>query len=145
MDSTTDIIAGEQWNATLDQRTCVRCGSLDNRTFKRGKGPMEPLHVNCRCVRIPLLSDEFRFLDEGAKRSSKDGPVDAGISYFAWLKQQPAAFQDSVLGPSRGALLRNGGLTAERFAQLQLDRRWEALTLDELRELDPVAFTRAGI
>lgn len=140
-----DILKGYQWDATLDQRTCVRCQSLDRRVFQFGKGPINPLHVNCRCAMVPLLSDEFAFLTEGEQRASLDGPVDGGTSYYEWLKRQPAAFQDAALGKTRAKLFRDGGLSAERFAQLQLDRRWEPLTLDELRKLDPLAFIKAGI
>jgi SPP1 gp7 family putative phage head morphogenesis protein len=143
--SNGDILKGTQWDATLDHRTCPRCGALDGRVFAFGRGPVEPLHPNCRCVRVPLLSDEFAFLNEGAKRSSKDGPVDAGLSYFQWLKQQDAAFQDAALGPSRARLLRNGGLTTERFAALQMDRRWQPLTLEDMKRLEPLAFQRAGL
>lgn len=141
----TDILGGYQWDATLDHRTCVTCQALDGRVFKFGEGPTEPAHIQCRCATVPVLSDEFKFLDEGAKRSSKDGPVDASTTYYSWLKTQPAGFQDSVLGPARGKLFRDGGLTAERFSALQLDRRWEPLTLEELRKLEPDAFDRAGL
>jgi len=140
-----DIFGGLQWDATLDQRTCVRCQSLDGRVFKMDKGPVEPLHVNCRCVRVPLLSDEFAFLQDGEMRASLNGPVDGGLSYYEWLKKQPAAFQDAALGKTRARLFRDGGLSAERFAALQLDRRFEPLTLVEMRELDPLAFIKAGI
>lgn len=144
-DANADIFGGLQWDATLDHRTCSRCGSLDQRTFAMGKGPVEPLHVNCRCVRIPLLSDEFAFLTKGEMRASLDGPVDGGQTYYTWLKKQPAAFQDAALGKSRAKLLRDGGLSADRFAALLLDRRFDALTLDEMRRLEPLAFQRAGI
>ena len=113
--------------------------------FALGKGPQPPVHVNCRSAAIPLLSDEFAFLTEGEKRSSMDGPVDASTTYYEWLKQQPAAFQDAAIGPSRGKLLRNGGLTADQFARLQLDRNFQPLTLEEMRLLDPLAFERAGL
>jgi hypothetical protein len=74
-----------------------------------------------------------------------DGPIDGGTNYYQWLKTQPSAFQDAALGKTRARLFRDGGLTAERFAALQLDRRFEPLTLDELRALDPLAFIKAGI
>ena len=45
----------------------------------------------------------------------------------------------------RGKLSREGGLTAERFAALQLDKNFKPLTLDQLKELEPLAFDRAGI
>jgi hypothetical protein len=36
-------------------------------------------------------------------------------------------------------------LSAERFAELQLGRNFEPLTLDQMKSLDPVAFSRAGM
>ena len=140
-----DILAGYQWSATLDQRTSATCRALDGRVFQFGKGPMPPAHVNCRSSTTPVLRDEWKALTKGAKRSSMDGPVDATTSYYDWLKRQPAAFQDEVIGPARAKLLRDGGLSAHRFAALQLDRRWQPLTLEEMRRLEPLAFKRAGL
>jgi SPP1 gp7 family putative phage head morphogenesis protein len=140
-----DIIKGEQWSATLDSRTTAICQSLDGRVFPLDKGPRPPAHINCRSVRIPVLADEFAFLTKGEKRSSVDGPVDARLTYFDWLKQQPASFQDEAIGPTRGLLLRNGGLSADRFAALQLDRNFKPLTLEEMKQLEPLAFKRAGL
>jgi hypothetical protein len=71
--------------------------------------------------------------------------VPASQSYYAWLKTQPAAFQDSVIGPTRGALFRRGGLSAQRFAELQLGKNFKPIDLDAMRKLEPVAFERAGI
>lgn len=140
-----DILAGYQWDATIDSRTCVTCMGLDKRVFTFGKGPREPAHPNCRCATVPVLTEEFRFLDEGAQRASQDGPIDARTSYFAWLKDQPQSFVEKVLGKTRAKLFRDGGLSAERFAALQLDRRWEPLTLEELKRLEPAAWSRAGL
>lgn len=140
-----DILAGYRWSAVLDQRTSSTCRALDGRIFQFGKGPMPPAHINCRSSTTPVLNDEWAFLTKGAKRSSMDGPVDAGTTYYDWLKRQPAGFQDEVLGPTRGALLRNGGLSAKRFAELQLDRNFKPLTLREMERLEPAAFRRAGL
>src|SRR5690606_2054484 len=140
-----DILAGYRWSAVLDQRTSSTCRALDGRIFQFGKGPMPPAHVNCRSSTTPVLRDEWAELTRGAKRSSMNGPVDAGTTYYEWLRRQPAAFQDEVLGPTRGKLLRDGGLSARRFAELQLDRRWQPLTLREMAALEPLAFKRAGL
>lgn len=140
-----DLFEGYQWSATLDQRTSSTCRSLDGRIFKFGKGPMPPAHVNCRSSTIPVMKDEWKFLTAGEKRSSMDGPVDATTSYYDWLKGQSAGFQNEVLGPTRAKLFRDGGLSAHRFAELQLDRRWTPLTLEEMRRLEPLAFKRAGL
>ncbi|NLA68310.1 MAG: minor capsid protein [Gammaproteobacteria bacterium] len=140
-----DLFKGYQWTATLDGRTSATCRALDGRIFQFGKGPVPPAHVNCRSSTIPVLKDEWAALTEGEKRSSMDGPVDATTSYYDWLKGQPAAFQDEVLGPTRGKLLRDGGLSAGDFARLQLDRRWQPLTLDEIKRLEPLAWKLAGL
>jgi len=140
-----DIVKGEQWSSVLDSRTSDQCMALDGRVFDLDKGPRPPIHINCRSARVPVLADEFAFLTKGEMRSSKDGPVPATLTYFQWLKSQPASFQDEALGPVRAKLFRDGGLSAERFAALQLDRNFQPLTLAEMKKLEPLAFNRAGI
>jgi len=71
--------------------------------------------------------------------------VDAKQSYYDWLKTQDEHFQIDALGPTRAKLFRNGGLSAERFAQLNLGTNFEPLTLAEMRKLEPKAFERAGL
>ncbi|MZR63854.1 minor capsid protein [Alcanivorax sp. DP30] len=144
-DRNADLVTGYRWVSTLDSRTTTQCRSLDGQTFEVGDGPMPPLHIGCRSTTVAELDDGLDFLDKGATRSSENGYVDADLTYYQWLKRQPAAFQDSAIGPTRGKLLRNGGINAERFAQLQLDRNFQLLTLAEMRQLEPQAFARAGI
>jgi SPP1 gp7 family putative phage head morphogenesis protein len=106
---------------------------------------------NCRSSTVAVLDDRYAFLDEGATRSARDpetGKVEsvpAKQSYYQWLAGQPAAVQDSIIGPTRGKLLRDGGLSAQRFSELSLGKNFQPLTLDQMRELDPVAFIRAGL
>ncbi|MAC14267.1 MAG: phage head morphogenesis protein [Alcanivorax sp.] len=144
-DSNADLVTGYRWVSTLDSRTTTQCRSLDGQTFEVGDGPMPPLHIGCRSTTVAELDDGLDFLDKDATRSSVNGYVDADLTYYQWLKRQPAAFQDSAIGPTRGKLLRNGGINAERFAQLQLDRNFQPLTLNEMRALEPQAFERAGV
>lgn len=140
-----DLVTGYRWVSTLDSRTTTQCRSLDGQTFDVGDGPMPPLHIGCRSTTVAELDDGLDFLDKDGTRSSENGYVDADLTYYQWLKRQPAAFQDLAVGPTRGKLLRNGGINAERFAQLQLDRNFQPLTLAEMRQLEPQAFARAGI
>lgn len=100
---------------------------------------------NCRSTTVPEISDEFDFLDEGATRASKDGPVDAKTTYYEWLKTQPESFQVQALGADRAKLFRDGGLSSERFAALNLNRRFDPLSLAEMQRLEPLAFERAGV
>ena len=141
----SDIVTGYRWVSTLDGRTSTQCRSLDGRLFKMGKGPMPPAHIRCRSTTAAELDARYRFLDEGATRSSKDGYVDADQTYYSWLKGQPQEFQNIALGPERAKLFRDGGLSAERFAELQLDRQFKPLTLEQMKALEPEAFRRAGI
>lgn len=141
----TDIIEGYRWVSTLDNKTSDQCRGLDGMAFKIGQGPLPPIHPNCRSTTVVEVSKDYDFLDKGATRAALDGPVPASENYYDWLKKQSAEFQDSVIGPTRGALLRNGGLTAAEFSRLQLNSLFEPLTLDEMRKLAPLAFRKAGI
>ena len=53
-----DIIETEYYVATLDIRTTVECAGNDGKTFKRGEGPIPPLHFRCRSLRIPYINPE---------------------------------------------------------------------------------------
>lgn len=145
-----DIITGYEWVSTLDSRTSLQCQSLDGREFEMGKGPLPPAHANCRSSTTPIIANKFirDTLRQGATRVSNGdtgGPVSANTSYYEWLKTQPASFQDEALGASRAALFRDGGLSAQRFQELQLGKQFEPLNLKQMKELEPVAFERAGL
>lgn len=143
LEANNDVIQKYQWVSTLDSRTSQTCRSLDGQVFTIGKGPMPPIHPNCRSTTVPYF--EPGEWDKGATRSSATGPVDQSTTYYEWLKEQPAAFQDDAIGPTRGKLLRNGGLTSEEFSDLQLDKNFQPLTLSEMREKNPRAFEKANI
>jgi SPP1 gp7 family putative phage head morphogenesis protein len=146
-----DIIAEVEIVAVLDAKTSRVCRSLDGRRFKIGEGPRPPFHPRCRTSERAVLDKKYSLLERGMERVARDpgsGEVyrlSAKKTYYGWLKDQPAAVQDSIIGPTRGALLRSGGLTVERFTELQLDRNFEPVTLEKMREFEPAAFERAGI
>lgn len=153
-----DILSKEQWVATLDDSTCPECGDLDGEEFDVGEGDMPPIHFNCRCVRVPVIdgaalgdrpsnaamADELDGL-EGEERSAKIaelvGTVPTSVNYGDWLGGQTEAFQDHVLGPTRAALFRDGGLTLDKFT----NANGNTYNLDQLRALEPEAFRRAGL
>lgn len=148
-------LMGYRWVSILDSKTSQICRSLDGQVFKFGQGPIPPAHPNCRSSIIGELLGRWlkrgptgRFVkrDERAATGAKGREtVDGTVTYYEWLKSQPAAFQDDALGVTRGALFRKGGLSAEAFAKLNLGRNFEPLTLDEMRRLKPNAFRRAGL
>ena len=140
-----DLIKEYQWVSTLDGVTSKQCRSLDTQVFKIGEGPLPPIHPNCRSTHVPYFRDTVELFSEDATRSAEFGPVKADTSYYQWLKRQPKAFQDDAIGPVRAKLLREGGLSAEEFSDLQLDKNFQPLTLAEMRALKPNAFEQAGI
>lgn len=58
------------------------------------------------------------------------GQVPAKVTYEEWLRDQPAEFQDEVLGKARGDLFRGEKLHLDQF----VDRAGNELTLDQIKE-----------
>ena len=153
----TDLIKAVQWVSTLDTRTSEPCRIRDNLRYQpvdhRPIGHAVPwlggpgrLHWNCRSSSVPITKswrelglniDDF----SPTTRASMDGQVAADMSYADWIKKQPASRQDQILGADRGKLLRDGGLTLDKF----YNDKGVYLTLDELRKRDAAAFKRAGV
>jgi SPP1 gp7 family putative phage head morphogenesis protein len=136
----SDVVERYEWVSTLDSRTSTICRSRDGQKYEFGKGPLPPAHPNCRSAISPVVSAEFDFLDAGAKRAARgaDGgmQIDANTTYYDFLKQQPAWFQDKALGPVRGAIFRNAGMTPEEFRVASVDGFGRPLTLKEMAETD---------
>ena len=139
----SDVVEGYELVVTLDSRTSNICkGWPPGKVYKPDDKfrPMPPFHPNCRTTTAPVVSSEFDFLDKGAKRAAKGAEggmqVDANTSYYEFLKQQPAWFQDKALGPVRGKIFRNAGLTPEEFRVASVDGFGRPLTLKEMAEAD---------
>lgn len=154
-----DLVKAQVWTATLDSRTSPICVLRDKKQYTP-KSPYKPIghnypwlggpgraHWGCRSTATPVLRSwkELGGADlpsfDSTTRASMDGQVPADLSFGSWLKRQSAARQDEVLGATRGALFRRGGLTVERFADTK--GRW--LSIQELRERDAAAFAQAGL
>jgi hypothetical protein len=142
-----DILEGYRWVSVLDGSTSPVCRSLDRNVYKVDdkKAPKPPMHPNCRSAIVPELGPEFDFLDEGATRSSMNGPINQKTTYYEWLKTQPASFQEDMLGKTRAKVFRDGGLSAKEFADLNLDRNFEEITLKEMQAKMPSIFQKAGV
>lgn len=141
-----DLVKGWRFVATLDSRTSMRCASLDQSVHPVGKGPIPPLHINCRSTSIPELKtwremgidvDDFK----PGTRASAGGQVAADMSYSDWLRSQPVSVQDEVLGSTRGRLFRAGKLEMSAF----VNNKGETLTLSELRQRNAALFEKAGV
>lgn len=136
----SDIIERYEWVSTLDSRTSTICRSRDGQKYEIGKGPLPPAHPNCRSATAPVISEEYDFLDAGAKRAARGAEggtqVDASTTYYEFLKQQPAWFVDEALGPTRGKIFRNSGISPEEFRVISVDGFGRPLTLNEMADLD---------
>lgn len=124
-----DVLDGEEWTSVLDGRTTLICMGRDGRVYPVGEGPHPPAHFACRSVRVPKVRDEFTLFRGKGERASKDGPVNAQVTYGGFLKRQSKEFQDEVLGPERARLFRSGKVSLDRF----VDEQGRKLTLAELR------------
>lgn len=130
-----DVIDRYRWVATLDSRTSPTCRTLDGQEFELGKGPRPPIHPNCRSTTVAIIAGLEHLIDN-LQRASADGQVPASMTYYEWLKTQPAAFQEEVLGPSRYKMFKRADMTADKFAKLQLNSAFQPLTLEEIRKRD---------
>ena len=133
-----DVIIGYAIVATLDIHTTAQCRRLDG-TVVLNTDRVKPrpiFHAGCRTTTSPKLSPEFDVFDVGAKRAARgaDGgqQVSQGTTYYDFLKRQPAAFQDEVLGKTKGKVFRNAGLSTEEFRRITTDDFGKELTLEQM-------------
>ncbi|MFW0776128.1 MAG: minor capsid protein [Rickettsiales bacterium] len=130
-----EYVTGYRIIATLDSRTTPICRKLDQRVIKPSDRLqlMPPFHFNCRTTITPEIDGRMSFLRKDAKRAAEGGPVSSESQYYDWLKRQSAAYQDEVLGKTKGKIFRNAGLTTKEFKNLLTNRFGQELTLDELK------------
>jgi SPP1 gp7 family putative phage head morphogenesis protein len=128
-EANADIVLGVIWTSTLDLRTSSVCQARSEKVYPINSGPRPPAHPNCRSVMRPKVAA----IPGVAPFTPK--------SYSEWLKGQDAEVQDDLLGPTRGALFRRGGLDVDRF----VDSKGQTLTIEALRKRDLDAFRKAGL
>jgi SPP1 gp7 family putative phage head morphogenesis protein len=98
-----DITKRYRYVATLDTRTSSICRALDGREFEYGKGPMPPLHFQCRSTTVPVIDPDILPPSETATRASQAGQVPVNESYGQWLAKQPLPVKAKALGASKVA------------------------------------------
>ena len=133
-----DVLEGERYVSTLDDRVRASHAALDGNIYPLGQGVMTPNGYNCRCVRVPVVKEEFRIkgLDGERPAIGDDGRevVSGKMTYSGFLKQQSHEFQDEVLGPERAKLFRSGKLPLSKF----VDDEGRLLTLKQLEALEGI-------
>lgn len=134
-----DVIKGVQFVATLDSRTTDICASLDGQVFNVDEGPRPPMHHQCRSTTTPVLRSwkemgiDLKEAPPGT-RASINGQVSAKITYPEWLRQQPKAFQNEVLGPTKARLFRSG-VPIRRF----VDANYRPMSVAQILEREGIA------
>lgn len=106
----SDIIEGIMHSATLQTRTCARCGGRSDKVWRlKDYKPVGhsfafvglPLHPRCRCVYVPTLIGE---------------PMPERLTYKKWFEGLSEQQQIKVLGPSRHDLWKSGKISLEEFS-----------------------------
>ncbi len=141
-----DIIKEVRWVSVLDDHTSDICQGLDGKIFPKESGPRPPIHWSCRSTIAPIIKKQFDAVpgvktSRFARGAEGKESVSGKTTYNSWLKTQPGSFQDEVLGKTRGKLFREGGLAVDKFT----DNNFKGLSLKELKQTEPLAFTKAGL
>lgn len=138
------IVEGYRIIATLDSRTSPICQNYDQTVVMNDDKfkPYPPFHPNCRSSIIPEIKDKAledskgtraaNFKAQGDVKAGKVGQVPATTQYYDLLKQQSAAQQDLALGPARGKIFRNAGLSIPEFRKAMVDQMNQPITLSEM-------------
>lgn len=132
------VVKAVQFVATLDGRTTETCAALDGKVFPINEGPRPPMHIRCRSTTVPItkswkeLGLDVKEMKAGT-RESMNGKVPAKTTYGQWLKKQPTAVQNQVLGKGKAQLFRKG-MPIEKF----VGKKWEPLSLAQVKRLDKV-------
>lgn len=150
--------------AALEGRTCGVCAALDGLVYAIDDAkPAATLHPNCRCRYVASIDDEvsgnrpfvralkvkkrdgtdrFRSIGDMTKNQREEaglkvGQVKATTTYGKWFAGQDAAYQREWLGPSRYKLYKEGGMSLDRFVDVQAGKQY---SLEELRQRDADTF-----
>ncbi len=117
------MLSGVEYTGTLDNLTCPVCGSYDRDVYyfdgtpAYGSRPFIPQHTKCRCVYIPItrFKEIFGQAVPIKQRASMFGPVTGRRKYSGWLRKQPKATVESILGKKKAALFRSGKVNLKGF------------------------------
>jgi SPP1 gp7 family putative phage head morphogenesis protein len=96
-----------RWSAALSRRTCPACLSMNGKIFPITT-PM-PRHVQCRCSMSPVVPGV---------------PAPGWEDGEEWLKGQPSAVQNGILGRTAGEAWRQGVFPLSDLVGLSHDPVW---------------------
>lgn len=141
----SQLFDGLLYVAVLDNRTTPVCRSRSGRIYSPEKAPRIPAHVGCRSHYSYVLKS---FNDLGVSADDVEGLTVGSTTKYEtfgdWLQTQGNEVQDSILGQKRGKLFRDGGLS-DPLKTFYSEAEKKQLTLNQLRDLYPEAFKKAGL
>lgn len=136
-------VAGYEIVATLDVKTSDICKSLDGKIILKDADFFltPPFHHRCRSVTVAIFTDSSGMVtgtskSRAARGSTGGTTVKGNVTYYEWLKTQPAWFQDDALGKEKGKIFRNSGLSTEEFRKVSVNRFYDPLTISEMANKD---------
>ncbi|HET7398983.1 MAG TPA: phage minor head protein [Intrasporangium sp.] len=112
-----DVLAGWDWVATLDRRTCPSCLAKHG-TRHRLEEPGPHDHQQGRCARVPATKS---WRDLGF---DLDEPTDALPDARAWFNGLPDEDQVAIMGQARLDLLRSGNASWEDLTVKRTTPGW---------------------
>jgi len=120
-DQNSDVIKGVQYVATLDDRTTFICMSPHGDVYSLDEvGPIPPQHYNCRSTLAYVTKSWEEMGITGAREveffqryrvtdaTRMDGKIATPPDFDVWLKDQPVGTQNTLLGPVRAQMYRDG-------------------------------------
>lgn len=113
-----------RWVSVIDNVTTDICRSRNGRIYIYGEGPLPPAHINCRSKTIPWVEGGEEF---------------AIPTYYAWIKSQPAAVQNAILGNEKALRLRDGKLKSSDMQKFEDEN---AISIDDFTSKISTMLTR---
>lgn len=129
-----DIVTREVPIVTFDSRLSNICASIGARYGQRGwpvgESPIgyPSYHVSCRTQVVPLAEGQSLTGTRSSVGADGGKQIDAKTTINQFVKDQPAEWQNRLLGERRAQLFRDGKLSLKNLTDANL----QPLTLDEV-------------
>lgn len=112
-----DVLAGWEWDASLDARTCGACLVMHGTVHPLEQAGPEG-HQQCRCARVPVTKP---WREPGF---DVDEPESTTVDARVWFDAQPVRVQRSILGPDVHDLYAGGLVGWEDLATKRTSPGW---------------------
>ena len=127
-----DVLAGWEWSAKLDRRTCPSCLAQHGRQHPIDEpGPYD--HQQGRCARVPITKT---WAELGFKGITE--PKSLTQDARAWFDGLPEKDQLQIMGPARLDLLKSGDIGWDDLSQRRTATGWrDSYTVTPVSALAP--------